>query len=826
MISIHKSVVFVLMIGAVLLLNLSQLDAAVYYVSSKKGSDKNNGRSPTAAWQTLGRAAGAINANDTLMVFRGSVFREANVSLNGGTLQAFGPETIPLPVLAGSLALSQWKAAEHNKNIFVTNCDKEIHHVFCDGQLLSIARFPNTGWLRTDPGSNAGQMHASALAQHPRNKNGYWNGANVRWRRWSWWFETRQIQSWDGNKTLRLAGQGIGPNHSGDDSGFYMDNKFEELDYPGEWFYDAGAKKLYVYPPKGIDIESALIEGMHHKVGLQLGGNANVRELEIRHFYEKAVNIGRTATLDGCVLRANRSVAVSGNWDANGSLIKNCLFEDNLNNGISWNENKANKSTTEFHHNTFNNTGMVAGYGGSGVWHACAMIITNANGVRVHHNRINGTGYCGIILGSPHQIVEYNVFSKCMSTLNDGAAIYTNCDASIIRHNIILDTIGENVISSHKWACLGQGIWPEFLSEFKDTKIINNTVVNSGCHGIFLHNNYNCEISGNVLFGNKDGLLLKGKEGKPSAQNHRITNNVFVAMTPEQTPIVFHPGFNYGSMSGNMFANPYAQHIASDGQNWGRNNMGIDEWLKQAWSDKGAKTFIGKVSVTSKSPLGRPHCFINDTEEPVSLPLSGTWYSIDKQEYKDQLSLDPYTSKALILGKGKPGKLDGDYTLASTLNAAPAVEEESGLLASRKKSSTRAKKEKKVKQEEPKQAVISDEVMKAWDARFQAALIEQIANGKSPYFDFMGKQYRADELSDKGILKISAGAQKMTYPIARLKVKDKTALSIGMAQKAGDEERAIAAFYLYANDDVKDAQAMLLKVGKEQRDEVRSIFEP
>ena len=71
---------------------------------------------------------------------------------------------------------------------------------------------------------------------------------------------------------------------------------------------------------------------------------------------------------------------------------------------------------------------------------------------------------------------------------------------------LVLDTIGENVISSHKWACLGQGIWPEFLSEFKDTKIINNTVVNSGCHGIFLHNNFDCEITGNVLFGNKDGF--------------------------------------------------------------------------------------------------------------------------------------------------------------------------------------------------------------------------------------------------------------------------------------------------------------------------------
>ena len=205
----------------------------------------------------------------------------------------------------------------------------------------------------------------------------------------------------------------------------------------------------------------------------------------------------------------------------------------------------------------------------------------------MHHNRINKTGYCGVILGSPNQIVEYNVFRECMSTLNDGGAIYTNCDASIIRHNIVLDTIGENVRSSHKWACLGQGIWPEFLAEFKDTKIINNTVVNSGCHGIFLFNNFDCEITGNVLFGNKDGLLLKGKQGK-GAQNNKINDNVFVCTSSEQTPIVFHSGHNYGSMSGNMFAQPYGNFIASNGDNWGRNNLNLEDWLKLPWSDKSA----------------------------------------------------------------------------------------------------------------------------------------------------------------------------------------------------------------------------------------------
>lgn len=786
-----------------LLLPLATLPGAVYYVSSERGNDTSSGRSATSPWQTLSHACSRINSNDTLMVFRGSVFRESDVSINDGTLEAYGPEKYPLPVLAGSKAYRKWQSVDQNSKIFVTPCADDVQHVYCNGQLLRLARFPNSGWLRADSDNNGKLINASVLQQHPRNKAGYWNGANVRWRRWSWWFETRTVSNWDGSKALHLAGEPIGPDHSGDGSGFYLDNKFEELDHPGEWFLDKDKKLLYVYPPEDIDgMNTALIEGSVFDKGVNLG-NATIRNLEIRHFKDQAVSIGQAGTLDGCILRSNCSTAIRGNWNANGAVIKNCRFENNLNVGISWNENKSEKSKTIIHDNIFNNTGMVAGYGGSGVWHAAAMIIYNADGVHVHHNRINGTGYCGIILGSPNQIIEYNVFRKCMSTLNDGAAIYTNCDATIIRHNIILDTVGENQISSHKWANLGQGIWPEFLDDFKDTKIINNTVVNSGCHGIFLGNNYTCEITGNVLFGNKNGMFLNGRAGKPP-QNHQITNNVFVSMNTDQTPILFRTGYNYGSMSGNMFANPYGNWVASNGDNWGRGHMTADEWVKQySWSDKNPKLFVGTVAAGSSSAIGRPHCFINDTRKAVSIPLSDTWYTIDKQKHEDAVSLEPFSSIVLILAKGRPGKLVGDYTLASEQNS-PEADLATGDDAIAQKKKQKNKISARAKADKP---TISNEQLKAWQERLVAELQRQLKDGINPYFDFMGKEYRVDGLNGK-LIKISAGPQKMSYPIDRLKIKDRCSLSIGLTENGRDEARAIAAIFLFVSGQSVEAETM------------------
>jgi hypothetical protein len=40
----------------------------------------------------------------------------------------------------------------------------------------------------------------------------------------------------------------------------FVENIFEELDAPGEWYLDKQSKTLYFYPPKGLDIQQATVE--------------------------------------------------------------------------------------------------------------------------------------------------------------------------------------------------------------------------------------------------------------------------------------------------------------------------------------------------------------------------------------------------------------------------------------------------------------------------------------------------------------------------------------------------------------------------------------
>jgi hypothetical protein len=41
-----------------------------------------------------------------------------------------------------------------------------------------------------------------------------------------------------------------------------VENIFEELDAPGEWFLDSKHNVLYFYPPAGVDLATAAIEAV------------------------------------------------------------------------------------------------------------------------------------------------------------------------------------------------------------------------------------------------------------------------------------------------------------------------------------------------------------------------------------------------------------------------------------------------------------------------------------------------------------------------------------------------------------------------------------
>ncbi len=55
----------------------------------------------------------------------------------------------------------------------------------------------------------------------------------------------------------------------------FVENIFEELDAPGEWFYDSSSKTILLYPPKGINIKNAQITISQLTDLIHLTGNSS-----------------------------------------------------------------------------------------------------------------------------------------------------------------------------------------------------------------------------------------------------------------------------------------------------------------------------------------------------------------------------------------------------------------------------------------------------------------------------------------------------------------------------------------------------------------------
>lgn len=142
----------------------------------------------------------------------------------------------------------------------------------------------------------------------------------------------------------------------------YVENIFEELDSPDEWFLDRDAHQLYYFPPQDLDLSSATIEAVRLKSLVEIRGetdrpvrNVHLRGLTFRHtsrtFMENREPLLRSdwtiyrggaiflTGTEGCSLEDCDIEQVGGNAifanDYNRKLtIRGCKIEEAGSNGV------------------------------------------------------------------------------------------------------------------------------------------------------------------------------------------------------------------------------------------------------------------------------------------------------------------------------------------------------------------------------------------------------------------------------------------------------------------------------------------------------------
>lgn len=658
---------------------LGNVKASVYYISNA-GNAENNGLSKETPFSTINSAAEKIQQGDVILLRRGDVFRESVIiSEKDIEINAYGKIDEPLPIISGAIEIIDFKP--YKDGIYMAKVEDAPAYLFTNNNLMTIARYPNEGWLRTKywednriPDGATTEQLAKAntmvecpeLTNYENNSENFWVGANIKWRHHSWWFETREIVEYNSTGKLFLNDKSFGIQNPREGIkkgwGFYLDNKLELLDTPGEWYFDKENKLIYLLPRDGNNPNEMLVEGSARSKGLIIKDGV-VKHVRFQHQQDIGLQINGTSVVQYCEFEnIGRDAKVSENGAGGaalhaGSEVRNARishnsFRNNLNNAISWWQNPSDTTSSIIERNIFKNTGIVDGYGGSGAWHAVAILIGRGNHVHVQYNLIEKSGYVGILFGSAGNFAEYNIIKNAMFTLNDGGGIYTNCSRSTIRYNIIIDTKG-GMESSGSWATIAHGIWPEFLHEYRESIIEYNTVIGSGGDGIFLANNFDCVVRNNVCYNNERfQLLIIGSDGRKQNnvnQSHLISRNILFAAKPTQNTLYFDDRNNYGIFKDNYFCKPNSDILIHEGKSWPgmgpHKNFSIKEWQEQfEWADNSPKTDVMKISNKEKD---NSEIFINKTEETKIVKLKGIWQNLDGELVSGSVLLEPYGSKIL-----------------------------------------------------------------------------------------------------------------------------------------------------------------------------------
>jgi hypothetical protein len=260
---------------------------------SQQGDDRSPGtrQRPVRTWDAARRLVRAQRpAGPVTVWFRGGtyylpatvIFESADSGSASApvTYAAWPGERV---VISGGVALRlQWKPYRDRILVARVPAGFSTDQLFVNGQRQPMARYPNY-----DPaiahfgGWSADAFSKERAARWARPAGGYIHAMH----RALWGDFHYIITGKDASGNVTYEGGWQNNRRMGmHDKYRFVENIFEELDAPGEWFLDQEQSRLYFYPPSGVDMKTATVEAvrLRHLVEFRGSESAPVRHVRIR----------------------------------------------------------------------------------------------------------------------------------------------------------------------------------------------------------------------------------------------------------------------------------------------------------------------------------------------------------------------------------------------------------------------------------------------------------------------------------------------------------------------------------------------------------------
>ncbi|GAB6095177.1 right-handed parallel beta-helix repeat-containing protein [Desulfatiferula olefinivorans] len=431
-----------------------------------------------------------------------------------------------IPVL--SVARSITGFVPHARGIMKANLggpvlsEKSAAHLFVHGQRRPLARYPNQDSMNPRYG---GFLHvrkgAKGKAVFPRESSRPWRSLSearmVLFPGHNWTNNILKGLEWD--RTTNTIRPLTPPTHdilSG--NRFYVENLFEELDAPGEWYVDRNAGILYVIPVTPEDVSAVTLSWAENVIGI-IGHSEGlpVSDIEISGFVFEGssghgvlISDGNRITVSGNTVRGVGSCGIVIDRGRDNRVTGNHIY-DVGHTGVTVKGGNPVNLTASGHrvdNNDIHHTGMIHKGGASG-------ILCKGVGHIIVHNRVSTTPRVGIWFSGNDHLIEYNVVCDTNLETQDSGMIYSSqidwtARGTKIRYNYLKNSGGYGRRSSFDSFQTSFVTYGVYLDDWTSgTEVFGNIIVNTVSGGVLIHGGRDNIIENNIIYnGGRRGQVI------------------------------------------------------------------------------------------------------------------------------------------------------------------------------------------------------------------------------------------------------------------------------------------------------------------------------
>lgn len=273
------------------------------------------------------------------------------------TYSAYRGETV---VLSGGIRVnSAWAPGSGNIQVATIAPNLKVDQLFLNGKRQVLARYPNFDSMAVNSlnGNSADVLGATRVGRwsNPTEGPGYVRGTHSG----GWGGQSYIITGKSGSTVTQ---KWVGDNNRGSAmraGNCIVENIFEELDAPGEWYYRKSTGQLYFYPPAGANLNTATVElaSLDELIrivgtGASKVGYLTFNRLTFTHAYRTLFSKPYEFLLRGDWAVARAGAVFMQN--AENVTVKNCFFDQLGGNGVFMSGYNRNHSV---YNNEFTHTG-------------------------------------------------------------------------------------------------------------------------------------------------------------------------------------------------------------------------------------------------------------------------------------------------------------------------------------------------------------------------------------------------------------------------------------------------------------------------------------